>query len=231
MKTIAVIMPVYNYSRFLNEALESVFSQTRIPDEVIVVDDCSTDNPKDICDKYPQVIYIKHDKNRGLAAARNTGIRASKSQFVFSFDADDILRPQAVEKHLELADDNTIVTCGLMAFGSETYTARPRVATVEILLQTNCIYSNSLFQKKGWELVGGFDESETMRLGWEDRDFFLRLLGAGYKSVIGDYIALLWRRHPSTMSSTSADPNHVVLQNYIYEKNKHLLEKEKEKKG
>lgn len=217
-------MPVYNYARYLDEALKSVFAQTHILDEVIVVDDCSTDNPKDICDKYP-VKYIRHEVNKGLSAARNTGIRASTSTYCFSFDADDILRPQAVEKHLELADENSIVTLPLMAFGSETYTARPRVATIEILLKTNVIYSNSVFPRKMWEVVGGFDESEIMRKGWEDRLFWLEALGNGYKSKIGDYVALLWRRHPMTMSATSADPNHKLLQEYIYNKCKHLTDR------
>jgi len=225
MKTVACIMPVYNYARFLNEALGSVFSQTRVPDEVIVVDDCSTDNPKEICDKYPQVIYIKHDKNRGLAAARNTGIKASTSDYCFSFDADDILRPQAVEKHLELAAPNTIVTCGLMAFGSENYTARPEVASLEKLFKGNCIYSNSLFPKKLWHMVRGFDESETMRLGLEDWECWIRMAGVGAKFVTSDYIALLWRRHPNAMSTASANPNWVKITTYIKQKNKHLLEK------
>ena len=144
-------MPVYNYARYLDEALKSVFAQTRIPDEVIVVDDCSTDNPKEICDKYP-VKYIRHEVNKGLSAARSTGIRASTSTYCFSFDADDILRPQAVEKHLELADENSIVTLPLMAFGSETYTARPRVATIEIhppvtLVRGSCIPFEKLLRE------------------------------------------------------------------------------------
>jgi len=215
-------MPFYNYRSYLREALGSVFSQTRVPDEVILVDDCSTEDIQDILADFPKVIYIRHETNKGLAASRNTGIRHTTSQYVFSFDADDILRPQSVERHLELAAPDTVVTMPLMAFGTESYTARPEIATVEILLKTNVIYSNSLFPKQAWEDVSGFDESQIMRLGWEDREFWLRVIGAGYKSKIGDYVALLWRRHPKTMSSTSADPNHKILQDYIYNKNKHL---------
>lgn len=224
MQTVSVIMPLYNYAKYLDEALQSVFAQTVLPNEVIIVDDCSTDNPKLIIDKYPSVIYIKHDENRGLAAARNTGIKASTSTYCFSFDADDILRPDAIKEHLKLADEKSIVTCGLMAFGSENYTAFPREATVPLLLKTNTIYSNTLFPKQAWVDVGGFDESQTMRLGWEDREFWLRVLGAGYKSKVSNSVCLLWRRHPQTMSATSANPNSEVLQNYIYEKNKHLLQ-------
>jgi glycosyltransferase involved in cell wall biosynthesis len=219
--TVACILPVYNYAHYLDEALQSVFSQTRVPDEVIVVDDCSTDNPKAICDKYP-VKYIRHDVNKGLSGARNTGIQACTSKYVFSFDADDILRPEAVEKHLELAEENTIVTCGLMAFGAENYTAYPKVATLETLFKGNCIYSNSLFPKKLWDKVGGFDES--MRKGLEDWEMWIRMAGAGAKFVTSNYVALLWRRHGSTMSSTLANPNWNEVTTYIKEKNKYLLD-------
>lgn len=92
----------------------------------------------------------------------------------------------------------------------------------ELLLETNVIYSNTLFPKKAWEDVGGFDESDTMRLGWEDREFWLRVVAAGYISKVSDYIGLLWRRHSRTMSSTTANPNYKILQDYIYNKNKHL---------
>jgi glycosyltransferase involved in cell wall biosynthesis len=221
MQTVACIIPCYNYGKYLEEALESVLSQSRVPDEIILVDDCSTDNSAEIAKKYP-ITYLKHDTNRGLAAARNTGVKHAKSTYCFSFDADDILRPDAVKEHLALADEHSLVTCGLMAFGAENYTARPKPATVDILLQTNVIYSNTLFPRKAWEAVGGFDESETMRLGWEDREFWLRVIAKGYQSKVSPYIALLWRRHPKAMSNATANPNAQMLQTYIYEKNKHL---------
>lgn len=213
-------MPLYNYARYLDEALQSVLSQSVIPDEIIIVDDCSTDNPKEIIDKYPQVTYIKHDKNRGLAASRNTGIRNAKSEYVFSFDADDILRPDAVKEHIRLADANTVVTCGLMAFGAENYTARPEIANLDILMKRNCIYSNSLFPKALWEKIGGFDESDTMRLGLEDWLAWREMAAIGAKFVTSDYIALLWRRHPLSMSSTSANPNWKKITSYMDEKMK-----------
>lgn len=218
-KTIACIMPVYNYARYLEEALESVFNQSRVPDEVIVVDDCSTDNPKEICDRYP-VKYILHDKNKGLAGARNTGIKASTSDFVFSFDADDILKPDYVKECLKLAEENTVVTCALMAFGSENYTAYPETGTLDIFLKRNCIYSNSVFPKSLWKKVGGFDESETMRLGLEDWLFWTECAALGAKFETSFYVGLLWRRHNMSMSSTSANPNWNKITSYMAEKMK-----------
>lgn len=220
METVSVIIPMYNYGQYLDEAIQSVLNQTVKAHEIICVSDGAIDNSVEIAKKYPVIIVEK--ENGGLSSARNAGIKVATGKYIMSFDSDDILRPQALEKHLELAGEDKIVTLPLLAFGSENYTARPKVATINILLKTNCIYSNSLFSKKMWEKVGGFDE--IMRSGWEDREFWLRCLGAGAKSVIGDYVALLWRRHPQTMSATLADPNHEKLQEYIYNKNKHLTD-------
>lgn len=208
-------MPVYNYARYLDEAIQSVLRQTRVPDEIIVVDDCSTDNPKEICDKYPQIIYIKHDKNKGLAASRNTGIRHAKSEYVFSFDADDILPVRSVEAHLAMAKDNTVVTCALTAFGSEMYTAYPEKASLAILMKRNCIYSNSMYPKTLWEKIGGFDESDTMRLGLEDWLAWTEMAAMGAEFEVSYDMGLLWRRHNMSMSSTSANPNWKTITDYM----------------
>lgn len=215
-KTITVIMPLYNYARYLDEALQSLMEQTVKPDEIIVVDDGSTDNPKPICDKYP-VKYI-YKENGGLASARNKGIQESTSDYVFSFDADDLLRPDTIKVYKELAEPNTVVTLPLMAFGSENYTARPEIGSLEIFKKRNCIYSNSLFPKELWTRVGGFDESETMRLGLEDWLYWGECAKAGAKFKTGEYVSLLWRRHPKSMSESSANPNWAILTKYISDK-------------
>jgi len=222
-KTVSVIIPMYSYGKYLDEAIQSVLNQSVKPLEIICVSDGAIDNSVEIARKYPVKIIEK--ENGGLSSARNAGIREAKGEYIMSFDSDDIMRPDCIKDHLELADDNSIVTCGLMAFGSDNYTAYPRVATVDILLKTNCIYSNSLFPRKMWEEVGGFDESEVMRKGFEDRLFWLEALIKGYQSKVSNKVALLWRRHPNTMSDTSANPNSKILQEYIYNKGMSLLGK------
>jgi len=223
METVSVIIPCYSYGQYLDEAIQSVLNQSVKAHEVIIVSDGAIDNSVEIAKKYPVTIIEK--PNGGLSSARNAGIAFATGKYIISFDSDDIMRPDCIKEHIKLAGENRIVTCGLMAFGSESYTARPRVATIPVLLKTNVIYSNSLFPKKMWEDVGGFDEHPVMRKGWEDRLFWLEALGKGYVSVTSDYIGLLWRRHPNTMSHTSANPNSDSLQNYIYNKCKHLLDR------
>jgi glycosyltransferase involved in cell wall biosynthesis len=71
---VSVVIPSYNSANFLPEAIESVLGQTYSPFEIIVVDDGSTDETKQVCDRYPTVRYI-YQTNQGVAAARNTGMQ------------------------------------------------------------------------------------------------------------------------------------------------------------
>ena len=82
-----------------------------------------------------------------------------------------------------------------------------------------------MFTKKLWEKVGGFDESEIMRKGLEDWEFWIRCASAGAIFKTSDYISLLWRRHGLSMSSTSANPNWNKLMTYFKTKHKHLYDK------
>lgn len=221
--TISVIVPCYSYGQYLKEALQSLADQTVLPDEIIIVSDGAIDNSVEIAKDFklgnPQLdIRIIEKKNGGLASARNAGVIESRSEYVFSFDSDDILRPDTIKVYKELAEPNTVVTLPLMAFGSENYTARPEIGSLEIFRKRNCIYSNSLFPVKLWRLVGGFDESEVMRLGLEDWLYWGECARAGAKFKTGDYVSLLWRRHPKSMSSSSANPNWEKITKYIYEK-------------
>ena len=217
---ISVIIPMYSYAQYLDEAIQSVLNQSYPAHEIICVSDGAKDNSVEVASKYPVKIIEK--ENGGLASARNAGIKVATGDYIISFDSDDIMRPDCLLEHAKLAEENTVVTCGLMAFGDESYTARPEKATLEILLKRNCIYSNSLFPKKLWREVGGFDESETMRLGLEDWEFWIRCASHGAQFKTSDYVGLLWRRHPNAMSNASANPNWNKLMAYFKEKHKNL---------
>jgi len=220
-KTVSVIMPVYSYARFLDEAIPSVLNQTIKAHEIIVVSDGAIDNSVEVASKYP--VRIIEKVNGGLSSARNAGIKEATGKYIVCIDGDDIMKPNFIEEHLKLMDEKSIVTCGLMAFGSESYTARPQKATIPILLKTNVIYSNSMFPKQAWIDVGGYDECELLRYGWEDREFWLRCLAHGYESKVSMEITMLYRRHGEAMSFKTANPHHKELQDYIYNKNIHLL--------
>ena len=97
---ISVIIPIYNVEKFVAGCLTSVRNQTYRDIEVICVDDGSTDNSGKIADSFSESdsrFRIIHQKNGGLSAARNTGIRAANGDFVFFLDSDDYLHPRALE--------------------------------------------------------------------------------------------------------------------------------------
>ena len=96
-----VVIPLYNYGRFIGETLDSVALQT-IPNlDVIVIDDCSTDDSSDIArrwmaehaKRFRKAILLRHLANSGLAATRNTGFGQSETEFIFPLDADNLLYP------------------------------------------------------------------------------------------------------------------------------------------
>ncbi len=219
-KTISVIIPSYKHAHFLGETIESVLEQSLKPNEIIVVNDGSPDNTSEVASRYPVALVEK--PNGGLSSARNAGIKVATSEYIMCLDADDMLRPDALKEHIKLADENTIVTCGLSWFGNEVGTFRPEGATLESLLDHNTVYCNSLFPRKAWEDIGGFDESEIMRLGLEDWLAWIEMAGKGYRFATNDYVALLYRKHGNNMTKKTTHPNWELITDYMMKKTAHL---------
>lgn len=103
---VSIIIPIYNVQRYIEACVASVAAQIFRDFDVIVIDDCSKDFSIEVfkasMEKYhlpkDKVHIIKHEKNRGLSAARNTGIRASTAQYVYFLDSDDTISPDCLEK-------------------------------------------------------------------------------------------------------------------------------------
>lgn len=121
---ISVVIPVYNVEKWLDRCLGSVLSQTRLADEIVLVDDGSTDSSGALCDLYAgkyDSITVVHQQNGGLSAARNCGIRASSGDLISFIDSDDWVAPEFLEK-LEGALDAAaadIACCGFLRVSSE----------------------------------------------------------------------------------------------------------------
>jgi glycosyltransferase involved in cell wall biosynthesis len=96
---VSIIIPCYNHSHYLPVAIESVLKQTYLPLEIIVIDDGSTDNTREVAESYPQVTYI-FQINQGLSASRNAGIIKSRGLYLVFLDADDWLYPDAIKINL-----------------------------------------------------------------------------------------------------------------------------------
>jgi glycosyltransferase involved in cell wall biosynthesis len=98
-------MPSFNYARYLPLAISSVLSQSYSDLELIITDDCSTDNSREILEHWrrldDRVVPVLHDVNHGLARARNSGLAVSKGEFVALIDADDVWLPHKLKTQME----------------------------------------------------------------------------------------------------------------------------------
>ncbi len=223
-KTVSIIVPCYKYANYLKECIDSIRAQTYPIHEIIVVSDGSPDNTEEVCKELGVTCLVK--ENGGLSSARNYGIERCTGEYVMCLDADDKLVPGAIEEHVKLlTDDMAIAQCALMEFGERHVINVPNPQTsLERIMQSNTIYCNALFPRKAWVEVGGFDEAETMRLGYEDWECWIRMLDKGYHIVSSDFIALRYRVHEGQMTQATSHPNRQILYKYIYEKHRDLYE-------
>ena len=177
---VSVVIPCYNQAHLLPEAIESALSQTEPPIEVIVVDDGSKPRVK-IPARYKGRVKLIRQTNRGVSAARNTGVAAAKGPNIVCLDADDKLRPRFIARLSGLSD---LVSCDLETFGARTVKWCPPMSDPILgdFIRQNQLISGSVFTKAIWEKVGGYDED--MRDGLEDWDFWTRCVHAGARAHV-----------------------------------------------
>lgn len=109
---ISVIIPVYNAERYIKYTLDSVVSQDYPEKEIVIVDDCSSDQSpiiiKEYMKDYPYIVYHQLNKNSGVAIARNTGIKLAKGRYIAFVDSDDVWMPNKLSKQIMMfKDENT----------------------------------------------------------------------------------------------------------------------------
>lgn len=183
---ISVVVPSYNYGAFIEQTISSVLAQTFGDLEVIVVDDGSTDQTAVVVDRFhdKRLRYIYQD-NRGLPAARNTGIRAARAPIIALLDADDLYHPEKLAIATAYLDNHPEV--GLLYNGRTTITTEgepilmhraPQTVTLSDLVLGYPFAPSDVVVRREWaEKVDLFDERRVPN--GEDLDFHLRLFLQG----------------------------------------------------
>lgn len=102
MSLVSIIMPTYNCGRFIAESINSVLAQTYTNWELLIVDDCSTDNTAEVVAAFndPRIHYQRNERNSGAAVTRNTAIRLAKGKYMAFLDSDDLWLPEKLEKQI-----------------------------------------------------------------------------------------------------------------------------------
>ncbi len=203
---VTVVIPSYNYGHFVVDAVQSALAQTYRPMEVIVVDDGSTDDTRERLRPFTDRIHYVYQENRGLSAARNTGIRLARGEWVALLDADDIWHPEKTDVQLRAAqslDGIGLVGSVPVAALPEKLPPNPRVERLTVrdfLLSSRTGPSGALIRRNCFDVVGLFDESLR---SIEDRDMWLRISSRfGTIQVISP--CWWYRPHPGQMSKRAS---------------------------
>lgn len=206
----SVVIANFNYGHYLKQAIESALL---VSDDVIVVDDYSTDNSNQVIaeclasDYRSKLKAYKFPHNQGVSAARNFGIYMAKHPYIICLDADDTLNP-AIK---DVKQDADIIGIGWTHFeGRDNTVIPPDGLSLESFKEYNQIPVSSPFSKKIWQKVGGF---KTM-LGYEDWHFWVECLKAGATIRTERQSLLNYRIHPKGRN-IEAIKNHNELKKQI----------------
>lgn len=225
---VSIVIPAYNPTAFLLEAIASAAAQAHPKTEIVLVND-GTDKPESlaILDQASRLVstYMQQP-NRGLGAARNAGFHAAKGEYVVPLDADDLIDPAYIAECLIGlgGSDAAFAYTDFQVFGTENYLERPGEYNLYRLLDRNYLTYAALIKKRDWEESGGYDESLKC-FGYEDWEFWLRL---GARNRFGQYVAkslFRYRKHGSSLYD-SALARHQEFVDYIRSLHPELYEYE-----
>lgn len=184
---VSVVIPTYNHSNYLGRALKSVFDQTYSNFEIIVIDNHSTDDTKQVIDSFndSRINYLKIQNNGVIAASRNLGIRASKGEWIAFLDSDDFWSSSKLQECFNVISENVdlvyhdleVIGLKKKLFKSRTTRSRQVRAPVimDLLIKGNGIVNSSVVVRKNLLVaIGGINESDEM-IAAEDFNTWLRI--------------------------------------------------------
>ena len=208
---VSVLIPTYNYAHLLDETIQSVMAQTYTEFELIIVDNCSTDNTVEVVQKYlqdPRVSFYRNEKNLGLTGNWNRCLELAKGEYIKYLCADDKLHPQILEKYVPVMDADagiSVISCYRQDFDStglkKKVTHPPYINKIEgkkviydLVKHDNNFLGDPtrpMFRRANFEKVGNFKQLEFVT----DWEMWVRQLTVGDCFVVPEILAY-GRRHP-----------------------------------
>ncbi|MFN7948472.1 MAG: glycosyltransferase [Blastocatellia bacterium] len=215
-----VVIPNYNYARYLSSTIDSALNQTWARIEVIVVDDGSKDGSQKILDSYGSKIRWFRQDNQGVSAARNRGAKEGNGELIAFLDADDLWLPTKLIRQIErFLDDPALglVHCGIIEFNDKDEDMATRMEGLEgwiandlLLLQQPVVHgigSSGLVLRDAFDAVGGFDPRLSTSADW---DFCYRVARQYRVGGVAEPL-VKYRIHGSNMHSNIGVMEHDML--------------------
>ena len=222
---VSVIIPCYNYGRFLEEALESVLAQTHPPDEIIIIDDGSTDTTPEVARRYADLpaVRVMRQQNQGAIATYNNGVRASTGDCFLILSADDRLDPRFLERTLPLLEAHPrlgYVYTAYRMFGVKHRVLPAPPFNPRVLARRPYIIATSLMRRAAFESCGGY--SHDMDGGHEDWDFYVTLLEHGWYGAAMPEVLFHYRQHSAASRNAISARQGVAAWALVYRRHRRL---------
>ncbi|MEP7321293.1 MAG: glycosyltransferase family A protein [Saprospiraceae bacterium] len=221
---ITVIITLYNYADLVVESLDSLLEQTHKKFDLVIVEDCSTDQSlntaKDWLGEnksfFNSIQLIHNRENRGLGTSRNIAFRHATTPFVFVLDADNIIFPRALERLLIglKNTDAALAYSYLEHFGGSEKLGGLRLWNPEVLTSENTIDAMVLMRKQTWEKAGGYAEDMPCN-GWEDYEMGFKITEFGGWALRVPEILCRYRVHDTSMMRTVTSKKFPELVAYL----------------
>jgi glycosyltransferase involved in cell wall biosynthesis len=223
---VTVIIPCYNDGAYIEQAINSIVNQTVKPDKIIVIDDGSDEATKTVLRKIVvENLELIFQKNQGVCKTRNNAIRLTTTDYILNLDADDYFEPSFIEKAVNILKRNPdvgIVGCWYKIFGNKERNneiIKPLGGNIDNFLFKNNGLGTSMYRKKCWEEVLGYDEKMTK--GYEDWDFWIGILSNKWEMQIIKEVLFNYR-----VKTISRDI--IALNNFDFELREYIFLKHKE---
>jgi len=211
---VTVVVPCYNYAHFLPQALDSVHEQSLTELDLVIVDDCSTDNSletalswiKDHQSRFGSVKLFKNTENSKLAKTRNAGVDFCETEFYFPLDPDNYLEESCLElllSKLEL-EKCAFAYPSLASVGNARRMPMARDWSIHQLRNGNYIDAMALIRKSTWVCVGGYTHDPRIT-GWEDFEFWCKCAETSLYGCLCTEAIAYYRAHANSMLATITD--------------------------
>ena len=210
---VTVVVPLYNYERYVVEALGSVAAQTLKDIDIVVVDDASTDSSLAVAEhwmrgnaeRFNRAVLLQNAANAGIGPTRNAAIDAAETVFILPLDPDNRLLPNACEALLSaIRDDQAAFVYPLIRqFGDANEIMGKEPYSLQLLVGGNTIDAMAIIRKECWAAVNGYARLEPP--GWEDYDFWCRIAEKGMWGRQLLEILAEYRVHRASMQTTRTD--------------------------
>jgi len=226
---ISIVIPAYNAAVYIGETLASVFAQTLEEYEVIVINDGSPDTEafERVLDPYGDRIRYFKQENRGASAARNTGLRAARGEFIAFLDADDLWLPNYLEEQIRFIREHDVdlICADAVVFSDSTVDDRSYMETLMtgtaptgkvtfiglLSAEQSLITSGVVARRKSIFEVGLFDEDLRNA---QDFDLWVRLARHGARMAYQRRVLLRYRSHDDSLSGSAVNMHRRELRVY-----------------